>query len=191
MSLENTIMAENPPIRFRAEPTIHARISAAATRATSASKGEAIDPSDMARRLLLIGLNAVEHCTSCVAGLPCDLHSIGEVRGGRSKREDATNGDEYKTIVAVYFDEFRKARACDPVFLDQDGRAIKTMLKAIGASKAIEAIRGAFADPFWRGKSTIRTIASDPAKHIGRAAPRSTLQTSDSASPFARKDEIR
>ncbi len=85
---------------------------------------------------------------------------------------EATPG--FLAVRDCYFAEYESARGVKPPFGSREGKAIKVLLESMDgdAERACQCIVNAFADPFWRDKVTINSIASDPAKFDGkRSAP--------------------
>jgi hypothetical protein len=82
----------------------------------------------------------------------------------------------FNVVRDCYFDEFESRRGTRPAFDGADGRAIKDLLVKCGVAgdpelateRACDAIAGAFADKFHKDKCSIRTIAQDPSKFMGK-----------------------
>jgi hypothetical protein len=91
------------------------------------------------------------------------------VKAKRQKPEPEQTSD-YKQAVACYFEEYEKARGVKPPFDAREGKAVNVLLAKLGndAERACHAIRNAYADPFWQGKATIRSIADEPGRHDGK-----------------------
>ena len=83
---------------------------------------------------------------------------------------DPEEAAKHQALVLLYFERFEAVRGTKPPFDARDGNAVKQLLAKCGAETGAAAIRGAFADTFWRGKATIRTIANEPAKFVGLKA---------------------
>jgi Helix-turn-helix domain len=83
---------------------------------------------------------------------------------------DPKEAAEHKSLTALYFSSYESARGTKPPFDNRDGKAVKDLLAKCGAETAAAAIRGAFADSFWKDKVTIRGIADEPAKFVGLRA---------------------
>lgn len=92
-----------------------------------------------------------------------------------SKRQGtASEPTGYSAVVACYFAAFEAARGTKPAFSAADGKTAKRLIARAGSAEmACAAIRGAFSDPFWaRTRGGLGDIASDPNRHIGKAAQR-------------------
>jgi hypothetical protein len=79
----------------------------------------------------------------------------------------------YKQVVDYYFVEFQATRGSKPGFGSREGKAAKELLAKVGNDpvRACAVIRSALRDPYWAGKATICTMASDPSRHIGSGNP--------------------
>lgn len=109
---------------------------------------------------------------------------------------DPKEAAEHKLLTELYFERYESARGEKPPFDGRDGKAIKDLLAKCGPESAAKAIRGAFADDWWRSKVTIRSIAAEPAKFLGlkpgnnnSGRPGRVTQPSDT-SPDAWKPEV-
>lgn len=72
---------------------------------------------------------------------------------------------EHKRITEAYFQLFEQANSRKPIFGAREGKSVKLLREKLGsADKAIQHLRGVFADPWWKDKATINTIAADPDK---------------------------
>ena len=84
----------------------------------------------------------------------------------------------FAQVCTTYFSEFERARGVKPVFGDKEGKMIKSLVeRAGGADRACEAIRGAFADPWWaRNRGGLGEIVKEPNQFLGRGvAPSARL----------------
>lgn len=151
-------------------PDLIGRMEASALRRRQA-EGIAgrIEPSEEHIRLLAIGCRAVEQCPRCMAVLPCDLHSLealklvrGSSKAKRAADVDEQRGREHALVMAKYSEAFKEARSKKPSIGGAEGKAVKDALETYGIEVILEAIEGAFADPFWAPKVTIRGICSNP-----------------------------
>lgn len=154
------------------------RNSASRRRVAEGIAGE-IEVSEEHARLLAIGLRAVESCPACVACLPCKLHSLAElglVRGDAKKNRavELGRGEEHALVMAAYSMAFERERGRKPSLTGADGNAVKLALQKHKVEVILEAIDGAFGDPFWKGRVTIRKICSNP--DLFRGSMRSTAQ---------------
>jgi hypothetical protein len=89
-----------------------------------------------------------------------------------TQRADPEHGTQHAKVVAFYFETFEAKRGTKPPFDGADGTAVKKLLEKLGgdAERACAAIAGAFADDWTAARTSIRAIASDPAKFIGAQA---------------------
>lgn len=159
--------------RFRVVPEVVARIGGVSARYTAA-EGRSVDHPETLRRLAMIGLATVERCPTCVASMSCDLHGAEATRADGEPIRAARSNETpigYPETARLYFETFEQARGVRPVFMAREGKALRTLLAAVGVERAQAAIRNAFADTWWRDKATILTIAADPSRHL--SAPRS------------------
>jgi hypothetical protein len=96
----------------------------------------------------------------------------------------------YPAVVAAYFESFERARGDKPVFGPREGKAVRELLVKAGQDRAIERIRAAYAEEFWRSKITIIEIAANPDKYCGapKPAPRESNlpDITESRRPYAR-----
>ena len=118
---------------------------------------------------------AMAKCLKCQSGQRCEIHGTEALRP--SATEPDIPAEQFQRITSVYFACFAEVRGQRPTFGPREGVAVKRLVREAGVDRAESAIRSAFADPYWRNKSTILTIASDPSKHLGNGAlVKSTLQ---------------
>jgi len=81
--------------------------------------------------------------------------------------ESPEEAAQHKQLTKLYFESYEAARGSKPPFDSLDGKAVKDLLAKCGPEVAASAIQGAFNDDWWRGKTTIRDIAKEPAKFVG------------------------
>jgi hypothetical protein len=96
-----------------------------------------------------------------------------------TQRTDPEHGAKHAKVVAYYFETFERKRGSKPPFDGADGKAVSRLLAKCGgdAERACAAIVGAFADDWTAARTSIRAIASDPAKFIGARPRRSNGTT--------------
>lgn len=88
----------------------------------------------------------------------------------RSPKVEVSNSPDHATVTKRYFERFEAVRGVRPPFDARDGKAVNDLLAKCGADGSIKVLDGAFSDPFWRTKVTIRDLALNPAKFIGLTA---------------------
>lgn len=168
-------------LRARIPATMYADMNEAAGRLTRAEKASR-DARDIGRNLLVIGLETVRRCMVCAASMKCDLHgteAVSLLRGNEAAPEsesEVVDGAQYRKLVDAYFAAFESARGERPTFDGADGTAAKKLLRKLGIKRAIQVIKGAYSHKLHKTMATIRTIASDPSKHLGTDAGGGTLQ---------------
>ncbi len=80
---------------------------------------------------------------------------------------------ETETVLATYREAFQGARRTVPPETPRDTKDAERLVTACGGvDEACDVIRKAFADDYWKGKATLRTIAADPARFMGTASPK-------------------
>lgn len=134
------------------------------------AEGKRRNHKDVVRNAFAFYIASISHCISCRAGSKCTVHGTAAVRPDADKKpeKDASIDPEQLSLLRdVYFLLFTEARGERPSFGDREGKALKDLLKAEGFERAKKAVVAAYGDEFWRGKATIRTIASDPSRHLG------------------------
>lgn len=94
---------------------------------------------------------------------------------------------EHRRVVEHYVALYEQARGERPAFGGRDARDAATLLAAFAgdADRVCTLLDGAFADPFWRSKLTLRMIAADPARFQnarGAHAPQPSGGSFDAAS---------
>ena len=101
---------------------------------------------------------------------------------------------QHSELTKLYFDLYAEARGVKPPFDSRDGKAVRDLLAACGAAMAADAIRGAFADNWWRCKATIRDVALQPARFLGlksRGSLAPPLQHRQPDSGYSPSDQAR
>ena len=129
-------------------------------------------------------LAETKKCVACVSGTRCDIHGTDAVRPPVAKDDDADSpsSEDTRLVIATYSAQFTEARGLRPSIGAREGKAANELVRAVGAQSACEAIRSAYADPFWKGKATLLSIAADPSRHLGTVAatPKATSLQPDS-----------
>lgn len=94
----------------------------------------------------------------------------GSSKAKRKKPEQATPEGHSETV-AIYFAVFEQARGAKPAFGKREGKAISTLIEAVGDATSAQAVIGnAFADAWWATtkKGTILDLArGDYGKFVG------------------------
>lgn len=105
------------------------------------------------------------------------------IRKPNADQSSPEHGAKHTKVVSFYFETFEAKRGTKPPFDGADGTAVKKLLEKLGgdADKACAAIAGAFADDWTAARTSIRAIASDPAKFIGAKAQ--VLKTNGRGTP--------
>lgn len=103
-----------------------------------------------------------------------------------AKRKTGEHG-EHRLVIERYVALYEQARGERPAFGGRDARDAAALLAAFGgdAARVCTLLDGAFADPFWRSKLTLRMIAADPARFQnarGAQAPQPSGGSFDAAS---------
>lgn len=134
---------------------------------------------------------AVAKCPCCQAGAVCTIHGSAALQPSSAADGKGPSGADYQRVTSAYFAHFTKARGMQPTFRDAEGAAVKHLIVANGVERAERAIVAAFADPFWRSKATIITIAADPSRHLGDAPIQAKQTTLQADSGFQGGREVR
>lgn len=117
-----------------------------------------------------IDRSEIDGSASQNSAAPLTLTSVpAEKRTTRAKKPKGENGPAHATVVAFYFEVYERRRGTKPPFDGADGTAVSRLLGKVGgdADRACAAITGAFADDWTAQRTSIRAIASDPAKYLG------------------------
>lgn len=129
-------------------------------------------------------LAEVKKCLACISGTRCNIHGTDAIRPPATKENDADlpSSEDKRLVIATYSAQFAEARGLRPAIGAKEGKAANDLVRAVGAQSACEAIRSAFADPFWKSKATLLSIAADPSRHLGTVAatPKTTSLQPDS-----------
>ena len=91
-------------------------------------------------------------------------------------------------VIETYCLEYERVRGVRPPFGSREGKSTDKLIETLKGdhARAMTTIRNAFADPFWREKVTINTIATEPAKFDGaRQAKLALVQDDDQWAPPA------
>lgn len=86
-------------------------------------------------------------------------------------------------VIETYCLEYERVRGVRPPFAGREAKSADKLIETLKGdhARAMTTIRNAFADPYWREKVTINTIATEPAKFDGqRQAKLALVQDDDS-----------
>lgn len=148
-----------------------------AARMTQAEKARCNVP-EFVRNAIAFYSAEQDRCLSCSANTPCQVHGTKVLRPAVAAESDVSTED-VRRVTAAYFSHFRTARGVAPQFDGAEGRAVKSLIRRMGADQTINIIERAYADTFWRNTATILSIDADPSRHLGtpsKSAMRSSLQ---------------
>ena len=92
----------------------------------------------------------------------------------KTKAPDAPPGD-HQAVMAAYSVAYSVARGVKPILGGAEGKAANVLLgKTRGLERALEAIGGAFADPWFKNNDgELTSIANKPNKYLGQKTPTS------------------
>ncbi len=174
MSAKETERVTIPVTPDRAAEVQH--VAAMFTRA----EGKSRKPPDIGRNAIVYYMRCVKACLTCQSGGVCQVHGTLALRPESAVApEDGPSAADIAKVNTLYFGLYSEARGEAPAFGPREGKAVKSLIVAVGAERAMSAIRAAFADTFWRGKVTITVISQDPSRFLGTvpdARPRGSLQ---------------
>lgn len=170
-----------------------AEVQSAAATLTRA-EGKSRKPPDVGRNALVFYLRSVRACLTCQAGSVCHVHGTLALRPEAAAAVDEIGPShaDIRRVTSLYFGLFKETRGEAPAFGQREGKAVKDLVAAVGLERAESAIRSAFSDAFWKDRATICTIATDPSRHLGGAAPASAKRGSLQAdSGFVGGEEVK
>lgn len=160
-----------------------------AGRLTRAEKGRC-NMSDFVRNAIAFYCAEQDRCLACRSGVVCQLHGTVALRPAPQKVAEVSAVD-IQRVAAVYHGHYAAARGTRPRFGPAEGRAVKSLIMAIGVEQAVACVEHAFADSFWQNKATILSIASDPSRHMGNGSKKTTRASLQADSGYQGGEEKR
>lgn len=188
MSAKETERVTIPVTPDRAAEVQH--VAAMFTRA----EGKSRKPPDIGRNAIVYYMRSVHACLTCQSGSVCATHGTLALRpeSATVTQEEGPATTEIRATTGLYFGLYKEVRGEAPAFGKREGKAVKDLLVAVGPERAERAIRAAFADSFWRDKSTICSIAADPSRFLGTApAPSGRRGSLQADSGFVGGEEVK
>lgn len=116
--------------------------------------------------------------------LPSSDEPGGQPAGGPKSTRRAKPFDEMSPraqVIETYCLEYERVRGVRPPFAGREAKSADKLIETLKGdhARAMTTIRNAFADPYWREKVTINTIATEPAKFDGARQAKLSLVQDD------------